>query len=46
MGNGSFLDAMTLADWLFVGVMDAFAFLYCYHIGRESVELEPKAPDE
>ena len=38
MGNGSFLDAMTLADWLFVGVMDAFAFLYCFHLGRESRE--------
>ena len=38
MGEGSFLDVMTLADWLFVGVMDAFAFLYCFHLGRESRE--------
>ena len=38
MGEGSFLDVMTLADWLFVGLMDAIAFLYCFHLGRESRE--------
>ena len=48
MGEGSFLDVMTLADWLFVGLMDAFAFLYFFHLGRESreevVELTPIPP--
>ena len=32
---------MTFADWLFVGVLDAFAFLYCFHLGRESVHSKP-----
>ena len=42
----NFLDAMTCADWLFVGVLDAFAFLYAYHIGRESVpdKSDPPSP--
>ena len=43
----SFLDVMTLADWLFVGLMDAFALLYFFHLGRESreeVELTPIPP--
>ena len=35
----NFLEAMTLADWLFVGVLDAFAFLYCYHLGRETGQI-------
>ena len=46
LSDGNFLEAMTFADWLFVGVLDAFAFLYCYHIGRESVpdKSEPPSP--
>ena len=39
--QGSFLETMTLADWLFVGVLDAFAFLYCWQLGRESARSSP-----
>ena len=42
--EGNFLQAMSFADWLFVGVLDAFAFLYCYHLGRESVPESPSPP--
>ena len=44
LSDGNFLEAMSFADWLFVGVLDAFAFLYCYHIGRESVPDPPSKP--
>ena len=46
LSDGNFLEAMTFADWLFVGVLDAFAFLYCYHIGRESVPDPPSKPPQ
>ena len=42
--GADFLDVMTLSDWLFVGVMDALAFLYFFHVGRERAELEVPTP--